>query len=58
MSCCGQCRYFFAVPENADDYRPGKGDCVTEKEDHKGKYWTSKPVFQNDPACEAFTPRR
>lgn len=54
MAMCEDCSFFFPVPENADDYEPGKGDCVTEKQDEKGKYWLSKPVMQNMEACGMF----
>ena len=54
MSKCGKCIFFSPIPEDAGDYESGKGDCVTEKQDAKGKYWTSKPVFENDQSCEAF----
>ncbi len=54
MAVCEKCSFFFSVPENAGDYEPGKGDCVTEKQDEKGKYWLSKPVMQNMEACGMF----
>jgi benzylsuccinate synthase len=55
MTTCANCVFFFPVPEDAGDYEPGKGDCVTEKQDAKGKYWTSTPVFENDESCDAFS---
>ena len=57
MATCSSCTLFFPVPENAGDYEPGKGDCVTEKQDEKGKYWRSKPVFENDETCETYQKR-
>ena len=54
MSKCGNCASFFAVPDSADDFEPGKGDCVAEKKDEKGRYWLSKPVLENMDACGNF----
>ena len=54
MANCGDCSFFFMVPENADDYEPGKGDCVTEKRDEKGTYYLSKPVFVATETCSNF----
>ncbi|BBO85957.1 hypothetical protein DSCO28_65230 [Desulfosarcina ovata subsp. sediminis] len=54
MATCGECTFFFRVPENADDYEPDKGDCVTEKRDEKGTYWLSKPVFVSTDSCAHF----
>jgi len=54
MTNCGQCGLFFKIPEDAGDYEAGKGDCVTQKKDEKGKYWLSKPVFDSDGACPHF----
>ncbi len=54
MSKCKNCNFFILVPDDADDFEPGKGDCITEKEDEKGKYWLSKPVFDNMEACGSF----
>lgn len=54
MANCGECAFFFPIPEDADDYEKGKGDCVTEKKDEKGKYWLSKPVFESNESCESF----
>lgn len=53
-SSCGQCGFFFRIPEDAGDYESGKGDCVTEKKDEKGKYWLSKAVFDGVDACSFF----
>ena len=39
MAACAECKSFFPVPENADDFAEGKGDCVREIKDEKGKYW-------------------
>jgi hypothetical protein len=45
MAICAECKSFFPIPENADDFEQGKGDCVREEKDEKGKYWLSKPVM-------------
>ncbi|AYH43238.1 benzylsuccinate synthase gamma subunit family protein [Azoarcus sp. DN11] len=55
---CKQCANFFPVPHGADDYEAGKADCVRQKEDEKGKYWLSKPIFENSTQCEAFCAKR
>lgn len=54
MATCSNCVFFFAVPEDADDYEKGKGDCVNQVEDEKGLYWLSKPVFDVTDACTNF----
>jgi len=54
MTTCKDCTYFFQVPENAGDFEPGKGDCVTEKEDAKGKYWLSKPTTNASLSCPTY----
>lgn len=54
MANCEKCSFFFGIPEEAGDYEPGKGDCVTQKKDEKGKYWLSKPVFGSSEACPVF----
>jgi len=41
----GDHKNFFPIPEDADDFEPGKGDFVVEQKDEKGKFWLSKPVF-------------
>jgi benzylsuccinate synthase/naphthyl-2-methylsuccinate synthase gamma subunit len=56
MPECQACAYFFPIPEDAIDFEKGKGDCVTQVSDEKGKYWLLKPVFYNDPACQRFNP--
>ena len=53
-SKCKTCSYFFPIPENADDFAAGKGDCVTEVEDEKGKFWLSKAVFETSDCCSAY----
>ncbi len=57
MVTCAECKSFFTIPENADDYEQGKGDCVREEKDQKGKYWLSKPVMGGMSAdnCSCFT---
>ena len=54
MATCEECAFFFPIPKDADDYEAGKGDCVIEKRDEKGKYWLSKPVFVNSETCSEF----
>ena len=54
MAECKACRFFFAVPESADDFKPGKGDCVNERKDERGKYWIAKPAFETSESCESF----
>lgn len=54
MATCGECEFFNPLSEDADDYERGKGDCVTEKADEKGKYWLSKPVFETSTTCDKF----
>ena len=51
---CKQCANFFPVPSDADDYDAGKADCVREKEDEKGRYWLSKPVYETSARCDAY----
>lgn len=57
MATCGTCTSFFEIPKDAGDYEPGKADCVTEKEDEKGKYWLSKPVFRSSESCPLYKKR-
>ena len=56
MALCKECRYFFRIPEDADDFEKGKGDCVREQKDDKGKYWSARPVMdaQDVGSCESF----
>jgi hypothetical protein len=54
MATCKECSFFFPVPENAGDYKEGKGDCVTETVDAKGKYWLSRPTMNASPSCPSF----
>ncbi len=54
MANCGECSFFFPIPEDADDFEQGKGDCVNEKKDEKGKYWLSRPVLESNETCESF----
>jgi hypothetical protein len=56
VATCKECKYFFSIPEEYDDYEPGKGDCVVERVDTKGKWWMSKPVMENTDAskCQDF----
>jgi hypothetical protein len=51
MSTCKDCSYFFPVPQDAYDYKQGKGDCVNEKEDEKGK-------FEDTEQCSVFEQRK
>lgn len=45
LTTCEKCRSFYPIPKDADDYAEGKGDCVCENKDAKGKWWDSKPVL-------------
>jgi len=54
MPACKTCGFFFPIPDDERDYAPGKGDCVTQTKDEKGKYWTSKPVFETGEACPRY----
>ena len=58
MATCEECASFFAIPEGDLDYEKGKGDCVIEQQDQKGKFWLSKPVQGSDAACEKIRTRR
>ncbi len=58
MATCKKCSQFFAVPNDADDYEPDKGDCVTEHKDEKGKFWLSKPVYGASEACKSYSQRK
>lgn len=53
MGKCHQCKWFFPVPEGEADYEPGKGDCVKECQDNKGKWWSMKVVFEHG-ECSDF----
>lgn len=57
MAKCSECEFFFPIPEGEDDYEKGKGDCVNEKEDEKGKYWLSRPVFETSEQCAHYSKR-
>ncbi len=57
MTKCEECGFFFPIPEDADDYEPGKGDCISAREDDKGKYWTAKIVSKDMEACADFKKR-
>ncbi len=54
MRECRQCLCFFPIPEDAYDYEAGKGDCVVQKKDEKGKYWLSKPTFETTETCPLY----
>jgi benzylsuccinate synthase len=58
MAKCRECASFFNIPENDLDYEKGKGDCVREKQDQKGKFWQARPVFETDEACGDLKPSR
>lgn len=57
MATCGECASFFTIPEQDMDYQKDKGDCVVEKQDQKGKFWLSKPVFATDAGCAEMKPK-
>ncbi|MDA8233343.1 MAG: benzylsuccinate synthase gamma subunit family protein [Clostridia bacterium] len=56
MANCSQCKSFFPIPEDADDFEPGKGDCVRKEKDAKGVWYESKPVMGDKSAdnCPKF----
>lgn len=54
MATCRGCECFFPVAQGEDDYELGKGDCVLQKEDEKGRYWLSKPVFETSERCDSY----
>ena len=54
MATCADCKAFFPIEEKYDDYEPGKGDCVHELSDKKGKWWDAKPVRKDMEACKEF----
>ncbi|WP_419660085.1 HbsC1: benzylsuccinate synthase, subunit gamma [Desulfosarcina variabilis str. Montpellier] len=58
MANCSDCASFFKIPEDDLDFEAGKGDCVIQHQDQKGTFWTSKPVFESDSACDQMKPRR
>ncbi len=55
MATCKECKNFYPIPEDALDYKPGKGDCVREESDDKGKYWKAKPTQGDKTDCKCFT---
>lgn len=55
MSTCSDCVFFNRLPEDAIDFAPGRGDCVTENKDQKGKFWLAKPVNTGDAACPDYS---
>lgn len=58
MATCKECSFFFRIPETDLDYEEGKGDCVIQRQDQKGKFWLSKPRLAADPACEEIKQKR
>ena len=52
LTTCEDCAFFFRIPEGDLDYEVGKGDCVLQRQDQKGKFWLSKPVYETQEACE------
>ena len=59
MRTCSMCKNWFPIPEKYPDYEEGKGDCVLEHEDDKGKWWTAKVVDgkNNADQCPHFSPK-
>jgi len=53
VATCAECKSFFSIPDNADDYEPGKGDCVIEEKDEKGTFWLSKTTM-SESGCKDF----
>jgi benzylsuccinate synthase len=58
MTKCVDCCYFFPVPGADYDYEKGKGDCVQQEQDQKGKFWLSRPVFESSDACAKLKTRK
>ena len=56
MNKCSDCRNFHPIPETDLDYEIGRGDCVREEKDDKGKYWLGKPTTIDEDAgnCQFF----
>jgi hypothetical protein len=56
MANCAECKSFYPIPVNANDFEKGKGDCVREEKDQKGKFWLSNPVMGDTAAdnCSFF----
>lgn len=54
MNMCKDCASYFPVSEDEGDYTPGKADCIKQKEDSKGKYWTLTPLNETTKACSQF----
>ncbi len=50
--------FFSEFPEGDLDYEQGKGDCVIQQQDEKGKFWLSKPVSQDNEGCPKMEQRR
>jgi benzylsuccinate synthase len=58
MARCADCSYFFSIPAGDYDYEKGKGDCVHEEQDQKGKFWLSRPVLEESDACAKMKARK
>jgi benzylsuccinate synthase/naphthyl-2-methylsuccinate synthase gamma subunit len=58
MARCADCSYFFSIPAGDYDYEKGKGDCVHEEQDQKGKFWLSRPVLEESDACAKMKTRK
>ncbi len=57
MATCEECAFFFPIPETDMDFESGKGDCVQQQQDTKGKFWLSKPVLETSEACQRYRKR-
>lgn len=59
MATCENCKNLYIVSEDAGDFKEGKGDCIQEVVDHKGKFWISRPVDGKTAAenCPNYVPR-
>jgi benzylsuccinate synthase len=58
MATCGECASYFKLQENDPDYEQGLGDCVMQKQDQKGTFWLSKPVYETDAGCAEMKSKR
>ena len=57
MTECSECKAFFPIEEKYDDHEPGKGDCVHEESDDKGRWLSASPVMGEMEACSRFLPK-
>ena len=58
MSKCEECTYFYSISEGSDNTGQGRGDCVTESKDEKGKFWRAREVSADSESCQSFKERQ